>query len=281
MELGIFAKTFSGTTPESVLRQTSETGFAVVQYNMACSGLPSMPDAISAEAVDAVSAASHKEGVRLVAVSGTYNMAHPDQAVRAKGLKRLETLAASCAGLGTNLITLCTGTRDADDQWCFHPDNNTEPAWHDLLAEMEKAIRIADTHNVYLGIEPELANVVNSAAKARRMIDSLGSDRVKIVLDPANLFEVEPIVTQRSIVAEAIDLLGDRIVMGHAKDRTASGDFVAAGTGVLDYPHYIKAMNGIRFSGPLITHGLSAAEAPGVAAFLKGVLRENGVELAS
>lgn len=281
MELGIFAKTFSGTTPDAVLRQAAEAGFAVVQYNMACSGLSSMPDDIPAEAIDAVSAASRDEQVRLVAVSGTYNMVHPDLAVRAKGLKRLETLAASCAGLGTNLITLCTGTRDAEDQWRFHLDNNTEAAWHDLLVEMEKAIRIADRHNVYLGIEPELANVVNSAPKARRMIDSLGSDRVKIVLDPANLFEVEPVETQRAIVAEAIDLLADRIVMGHAKDRTASGDFVAAGTGVLDYPHYIAAMKAIQFKGPLITHGLSAAEAPAVATFLKGVLRESGVELAS
>ena len=86
---------------------------------------------------------------------------------------------------------------------------------------MEAAIAIAERHDVDLGIEPELANVVDSAAKARRLIDELRSPRLKIVLDPANLFETETAEEQRRIVAEAIDLLADRIVMAHAKDRDA------------------------------------------------------------
>ena len=137
--------------------------------------------------------------------------------------------------------------------------------------EMAKAIAIAERHNVFLGIEPELANVINSAVKARRLIDEMGSDRLVVVLDPANLFEAEPLEIQRRIVSHAIDLLADRIVMGHAKDRLADGHFATAGTGVLDYPHYLKALRAIGFDGDLVTHGLAAAEAPAVARFLGGL----------
>jgi len=280
MQLGIFAKTFDGAKPNVVLDAVSAAGYSAAQYNMACSGLASMPDAIPADAALAVHAAAAAHGVRIAALSGTYNMIHPDLAVRMRGHKRLETLAAAASALPTKLITLCTGTRDADDQWRAHPDNDTPAAWADLLASMETAAAIADRHDVDLGIEPELANVVNSAAKARRLIDEIGSPRLKIVLDAANLFESETIDRQRNIVSAAIDLLADRIVMAHAKDRSATGGFVTAGQGILDYPHFLARLKAAGFDGPLVTHGLAASEASGVAAFLRRVLREAGVEIA-
>jgi len=52
MQLGIFAKTFPGTTPGEVLAAARDAGYATVQYNMACSGLPSLPDTIAPEVID-------------------------------------------------------------------------------------------------------------------------------------------------------------------------------------------------------------------------------------
>ncbi|GGD98425.1 epimerase [Aureimonas endophytica] len=277
MRLGIFAKTFEGGDPATVLAAARAAGFGAVQYNMACSGLPPMPDALPPGAAEAVGAAARAGATGIVALSATYNMIHPDPAVREAGHRRLEVLAAGTGAMGTRLLTLCTGTRDPDDQWRGHPDNATPDAWRDLLAAMETALAIAERHDVDLGIEPELANVIDSAAKARRLIDELGSPRVKIVLDPANLFEVAPLPEQRRLVAEAADLLADRIAMGHAKDRTPDGGFTTAGQGVLDYPHYLGCLKAAGFDGPLVTHGLSAAEAPGVAAFLKAALAEAGI----
>ncbi|CAN7692226.1 sugar phosphate isomerase/epimerase family protein [Pararhizobium sp. LjRoot238] len=272
MKLGIFAKTFEGTDPETVLKAVADAGFDSTQYNMACSGLPSMPEAIGKEQARPVAEAARKTGIEIVAVSGTYNMIHPDRAVREAGHRKLAALAERCADLSTGLITLCTGTRDPADQWKEHPDNDTRDAWRDLLEAMAAAVEIAERYNVELGIEPELANVVNSAEKAHRLIAELKSPRVKIVLDPANLFEHATIDEQRTIVSSAIDLLGDRIVMAHAKDRNPDGSFAVAGKGVLDYAHYFGRLGAIGFTGSLITHGLSASEAPGVAGFLRSKL---------
>lgn len=269
MKLGIFAKTFEGTDPATVLKAVADAGYSCAQYNMACSGLPSMPDEIALDQARAVATAASRTGVEIVAVSGTYNMIHPDPAAREAGHRKLAILAECCAAVSTGLITLCTGTRDPLDQWKAHPDNNSPEAWRDLLGAMETAIGIADRYGVELGIEPETANVVNSAAKARRLIDELQSPRLSIVFDPANLFEVETPEEQRTIVSSAIDLLADRITMAHAKDRARDGSFATAGKGVLDYRHYLRKLEAVGFKGSLITHGLSANEAPGVAAFLK------------
>jgi sugar phosphate isomerase/epimerase len=275
MKLGIFAKTFDGGDPATVLNAVARAGFAGAQYNMACSGLPAMPDEISEEHARTIANAAASSGVEIIAVSGTYNMIHPDLTARETGHRRLAVLAERCGAMSTGLITLCTGTRDPVDQWREHPDNNSPEAWRDLLAAMERAIEIADRYDVDLGIEPELANVVNSAQKARRLIDELKSPRLKIVIDPANLFEIETIEEQRTIVSSAIDLLADRIVMAHAKDRTSDGQFTTAGKGVLDYRHYFRALTSAGFGGSLVSHGLAASEAEGVAAFLTS--RLNGV----
>lgn len=269
MRLGIFARTFPGSDPASVLASVAAAGYSCAQYNMACSGLPSMPDSIGAPQATRVAEASARTGVAIVAVSGTYNMIHPDPHTRADGRRRLEVLAARCAELSTGLITLCTGTRDPTDQWKRHPDNDTEAAWHDLLTAMETAISIADRHNVDLGIEPELANVVSSAKKARRMIDTMKSPRLKVVIDPANLFEVATLEEQRDLLSSAIDLLADRIILAHAKDRTPDGRFTTAGKGVLDYTHFIERLRSVGFTGSVVTHGLSADEAGDVATFLR------------
>ena len=271
MRLGIFAKTFAGADPATVMGAARAAGFDAVQYNMACSGLAAMPDELTGAQVAAVADASRAAGVAVAAVSGTYNMIHPDPAVRAAGLRRLAVLIDHAAGMGTGMVTLCTGTRDAEDQWRHHPDNATPEAWRDLMEEMGKACALAEARGVRLGVEPELANVVDGARSARRLIDELGSPAVAIVLDPANLFEVADGAERARLVEEAVDLLGDRIAMAHAKDRHADGRFATAGKGVIDFAHFLRVLRGAGFDGDLVTHGLAAEEAAGVAAYLRGL----------
>jgi len=272
MRLGIFARTFAGANPQSVLAAAAKAGYQAVQYNMACSGVASMPDAVPVGSAEAIRAASEATGVAVVAICATYNMIHPDLSVRERGHASLERIAAVARDLGSPLLTLCTGTRDPDDQWRHHPDNATPQAWRDLLTSMETAVGIADRFGVDLGIEPEMANVIDSADQAGRTIDEIGRSRIRVVLDPANLFERAAPALQRVIIADGIALLSDRIAMVHAKDRNAHGGFVTAGTGVLDYPFYLRQLIEAGFTGPLVTHGLAETEASSSARFLSNQL---------
>ena len=189
--------------------------------------------------------------------------------MRLAGERRLAVIAAACRSMGTSLVTLCTGTRDPEDQWRHHPENGSPEAWRDLLQSFEAAIPIAEAHGLTLGIEPELANVVNSATTARRLIAELKSDTLRIVLDPANLAEQATQVERRGIIAEAVGVLAGHIVMAHAKDRTADGGVAAPGQGVIDFDHFLSCLDAAGFHGPLVAHGFDVNEAAGVADFLK------------
>lgn len=275
IQLGVFAKTFRGTDPDTVLASVSDAGFAAAHYNMGCSGLPSMPDAIALDVAEAISRAARKHDISICGVSGTFNMIHPNPDERRRGIERLEVIARSADAIGTDLITLCTGTRDPEDRWRGHPDNATPEAWRDLCVVMSEAVAIAETHHVRLAVEPELANVVSSATLAQRLVDELQSDRIRVVLDPANLFDVRTPDTQHRLVSEAIDQLADLIIVAHAKDRTPDGTPTLPGTGVVDFDHYLAELERIDFRGPLVAHGFAARDAVNAARFLRRQLESH------
>jgi sugar phosphate isomerase/epimerase len=148
-------------------------------------------------------------------------------------------------------------------------------AWRDLCDTMERALSVAETHDVTLAFEPEHANVVDSAQKGVRLIEEMGSSRLKVIFDAANLFETASPDERRRLVEEGIDLLGEHVVMAHAKDRRADGTFCPAGHGVLDYDHYVEQLRAADVDAPLVLHGLSEDEVPGRVAFLQERLKED------
>lgn len=271
MQIGIFAKTFVRPTLEETLDAVKAAGVDCVQFNMACAGPSSMPDEISPECAAEIKQAHESRGVVMAAVSGTFNMIHPEPGKRTEGIRRLALLAAASRHLGTQVITLCTGTKDPENMWRRHADNDSAQAWEELHRAMSQALEIAERHDVILGIEPEIANVIDSAAKARQLLDEMKSPRLKIVMDGANLFHRGELARMDEILKESIDLLGQDLILAHAKDLDHDGEAgnKAAGTGVLNYDLYLQLLRGAHYSGPMILHGLEESEVPFCVNFLR------------
>ena len=180
-------------------------------------------------------------------------------------------LAAACAGLGTSVITLCTGTRNTESMWRAHPDNGSADAWRDLVVSTHKAISIAEEYGITLAFEPEVSNVIDSALRARRFLDEIGSPHLKVVMDGANVFHKGELPHMTAILTEAFDLLGHDIALAHAKDLTEDGHAgnAAAGTGLLDYDLYMRLLQESGYTGAVVLHGLSEAQTPECIDFLR------------
>ena len=274
MDIGIFAKTFPGSTPQEVLKAAKASGYSSVQYNMACSGLGPLPETISAETSAAIRAASVETSVKIAVMSATYNMIHPNLEVRQQGRKSFAAIANAMEAMDCRIMTVCTGSMNAEDQWKAHPANGTARAWDEMRREFELLLGIAEQYDLQIGIEPEPANVVSSPLKARQLLDEFRSPRLGIILDPANLFEQATAVECRDLVEHAMELLHDDILLAHAKDRTADGRVVRVGNGVVDFPHFLRLLAQAGYHGAVITHGLDAAdaEAEAVSRYLKQTL---------
>lgn len=275
MRIGIFAKTFVRPTIEGVFDAVHAHGIDCVQFNMACAGTAPLPEEIDPARCDRIRTAAAARGIALAAVSGTFNMIHPDVERRREGLRRLSVLASACPRLGTSVITLCTGTRDPDDLWRGHSENGSPRAWADLLDSMRVAARIAIASGVTLAFEPEVSNVVDTARKARRLLDEIGSPRLKVLIDPANLLHAGELPRMREVLEEAFALLGSDIALAHAKDLSRDGEagHAAAGTGALDYDLYLSLLRRSGYHGPLVLHGLSENQVGACISFLREKMR--------
>ncbi len=271
IQIGIFLGTFSRPTVEARLDAVKSSGLDCVQLSMDCAGLPSMPDKIAPEMIARIRREATARGVEIASLDGTFNMSHPDPEHRRVGVRRLGVLAAACKELGTSKIHVCTGTRDLRSMWRRHPDNDSPEAWRDMVACVRAAVEIAKPFGVSLGFEPEVNNVVNSAKKARRLLDEIGSPHLKVTMDAANLFPAGELAHMSDVLDRAFTLLGKDIIMAHAKDLSHDGDagHEAAGHGKLDYYRYLSLLHACGFKGPLLLHGLSEAQVPGCVAFLR------------
>jgi sugar phosphate isomerase/epimerase len=271
MQLGIFAKTFARPNFEDTFVVAKSLGVDCLQFNFSCAGLSTLPASIDHMLLRRIRSELERCSLSMAAISGTCNLIHPDRTRRAKDVTKLQLLIRSCRELGTSVVTLCTGSRDPADMWRPHPENHSVNAWRDLVKALEQLLPAAQEQNLVLGIEPEPSNVIDSAPRARMLLEQLKSPCLKIVFDAANLLESNTLDLQPRTLSEAFDLLGPDIIVAHAKDLTRDprAGHVAAGRGALDYGLYLSLLHQTGFRGPLILHSLREDEAAAAVAFLQ------------
>jgi len=274
MELGIFSRTYQLDGVDRIFAQVAQDGFQTVQFNFSSAGLPSLPKDWPEAVARGVMASAEQSRLTICALSGTYNMAHPDMARRQADRIGFGNVLRAAQFMHVPLVTLCTGSRDTTNMWSAHPDNGSAEAWSAMRGELDLALELAERHGVVLGVEPEPGNVVATARLARRLLDEVRNPRLKIVMDAANLLPPECQSRQREVVAEAVALLGADLALVHTKDVSPAGEAVAAGRGVVDFRNFLKGIASTHYRGPLVSHNFPEKDAAYVSGYLRRVLEE-------
>ena len=257
MYTAIFSRTYPMKDTAMVLDAVATDGYQGVQVNLSSAGLASLPESLPAGLAARVGDEARSRGIRIAALSGTYNMAHPDQKVREASRVGFRNVIKAATEMGTSIVSLCTGSRDEQDMWKFHPDNKSRAAWADLRSELDFALTLAHESGIRLAIEPEPANVIHDAKAARRILDEVASSYLGIILDAANLLSPETLGKQHEVIGEATSLLGPSLLLAHAKDIDAAGHVVAPGEGAVDLLSFTKALRAVGYDDALIAHGFS------------------------
>ncbi len=254
----------------------SALGLRSIQFNFSCCGLATLPDRIQPALLEELRALSLRHALGVAAISATFNLIHPDPEVRQHGLDRLPVLAEAATFLHCPILTLCTGTRDAEDMWRAHPDNPSPDAWRDLRNGIDSALAATESSGILLGIEPETGNVVDSARTCRRLLDETNSPRLRVVMDPANLLRPGDQTRQAEIMASAFDLLGDSITLAHAKELgpDLDPDGRGPGRGIIEWPRYFRLLRDCGYGGAIILHGLREEETAPAVLYLSRAMDE-------
>jgi sugar phosphate isomerase/epimerase len=271
----VFGRIYPGTDASDVLDAAAADGFCGVQFNLMSAGLASLPDHLPDGLAEAVRRHAKQKQLQIAALSGTYNMAHPDASVRDGSRRGFTNVMEAARRMGSPVVTLCSGSRDASDMWKYHPENRSVAAWKDLRTELDFALELAEGSEIKLGIEPEPGNVICDAGAAERLFKEMDSPHLGIVLDAANLLSAASLARQDDVMEEAVGLLGEKLLLAHAKDIASDGSVVAAGAGAVHLGVFVKLLRSSGFDGALVGHGFGPEKGRAVSTTLAALIQHH------
>ncbi len=236
------------------------------------------------------------------AISGYINLVSPNIEKRNEGLKRLHRILELAWELGTPYVATETGTFNAESDWVGHEKDHTEEGFSEFLKVTKEAVKIAEANDSVLCLETYVQNVIGSVEECKRVFSEIPSPNLKLLLDPANYFEIHNIDKMRETLDSIFDALSEKIVIAHAKDvkRTkptgqarfekkmgtedeglsfrgvGNIELPAPGLGELDYPHYLKRLVRVSPNIPLIIEHLTEDDVPRAKKFVDKMLIEVG-----
>ena len=263
LKLGVFTGVYAGLPLEEAARRIAADGFhgVVLEYGFADIGFdPWAPDLDKARQITRTLA---KHNLKVAGLFAYYNVVDPNAARRQRGELRMRVLMENWKQLGSPVISTETGTLNEKSEWAESPENATEQGYQACRAALEKLAREAKQHGAILSIEPYWRNVIDTIARADRMLRDVPG--LKLVMDPCNYYRKEDLSQMDPMLEEMFRRLGKQIVLAHAKDVKAAAegtDLPASGRGVLNYPLFLRLLAGLNRELFLIIEHLTLDDVP-------------------
>ena len=178
-----------------------------------------------------------------LAVLGCYlNLTHPDEAAYRDILKKYRAHIQLARWMNAGCVGTETGNPNAG--YTYDPARSHTPeALEMFIRRVAPVVECAEHFGVTLAIEPVYTHIVHDGKAARRALDAIQSDNLKIILDPVNLLHTDNVDRRDDVIREAIDLLGEDVVIIHMKDyqRTENGLIsMACGLGEMNYADILR-----------------------------------------
>jgi L-ribulose-5-phosphate 3-epimerase len=169
-------------------------------------------------------------------------LSDPSSEVRAKGQEALQTALKFSKAIGGTSVLLVPGR--------VTPDATYEQCWERSIAEIKKAIPLAEELGIPILIENVWNDFLTDAKETARFIDACGSKLVGSYFDIGNTVRYSP-------PQEWIPILGQRIKKVDIKDykRQPEGGNLGAGfsakllEGDVDWPRVMSELRKIGYTG--------------------------------
>jgi sugar phosphate isomerase/epimerase len=268
IRLGIFNNVFGGTYAEQAARVRA-AGLECVQL------VPTAEEAVTPARCREIGESFTGAGVEVAAIAGYTNLMGADREKRRKDLARFHELVRATPDFGTRYIATETGSLNPASPWEDCPENHAPQAFEELLGILSAAVAVAEGAGAVLLIEGYVNNVLATPDEARRLREAIPSPHLQFMMDPNNYFRETDTGSVREALARIFDAIGREAPVAHAKDvKFVEGRITTprAGTGVLDYPEFIRLLRKCQPDAPLVLEHLREEEVPQTVAYMRQLL---------
>lgn len=238
MNVGVVTRSFPELSNEETAALIADSGFKWTElcfsqtdskywvYNSR-SDLTEMTDSRALKIVETY----RRHGLDVPALGVFTNLIEPDDSEREKNLSYFDRMMQIAAHTGIPFVsTECgfvPGRRGIDA-------DRYEEVFQRLADSFAWLCRRAETYDVHIALEPCVLDVVPSAKRTADFIAQIGSSRLRVLLDPANLIA-------NSSEEDMFRYLKPHIAYFHGKDRKVNDRMGrVVGDGDIDWPLFLS-----------------------------------------
>jgi sugar phosphate isomerase/epimerase len=190
------------------------------------------------------------------------------------------------AALGAQAFLLRPGSRSPAGSWTPHRDNYL-PESRDLLVETLKPIaRKAEEDGVILAMETHVVSIMDPPEKCRDIVEAVGSDHLRLIMDAVNHFgSIQDVYHSSAFLNCIFDAVGPLAPVAHLKDVKVSPGLVVhidqevPGEGELDLALMLQRFDALFPEGYGLIEHLPREKVPVAAANIRSIAAHSGVDI--
>ena len=221
---------------------------------------------LSAARCREIADAYRSAGIAIHSLGVYTNLIHPDEAERKANLAYFEAMMTAAQAMGVRTLITEAGHYEPEKPApvAYHFQ---EEVWNRMVATAKELAQLAERYDATVLFEPFFRGFLASAKRTRVFLEEVGSPRIRALLDPANLLEVNDLDEMFEQLKAWIDCL-------HAKDRKMHVDRgVPAGQGDLDYRKFVALAARHTPKAPLVLEYVGAADYKQALSHLQNAMR--------
>lgn len=243
--LGIRAHDVPADTCEELTKKIKKHGLSHIQF----APQKSFPELVPAIQKSSLGTAAyfHKQFQRSeldLSILGCYvNISSQDPATREKALADFNHQLSLASTYQAAMVATETGSVEKG----YTKKNFTEEAYQTARDSVIRMVQQAEKFGATVAIEAGMNHPLYTYQLAKRLVDEVQSPNLKIIIDCANLLNMENQDQHTHLIQQALETLDDHIAAIHLKDYQVKENkitFVPVGTGSMDFRpllHYLKS----------------------------------------
>ena len=258
--------------------------FTGLSFHFRSAEIPSVPPDACSRCVQMLEDAN----LDLVQFGITYEecLFHPDAAVREAAIASVQRGMATAASLNAHHYLFRPGSLNPDGAWTSHRDNHLPESMERLIDTLKPIAEHAEQHELTLVMETHAVSIMGSPEICREVVERVGSDRLRIVMDFVNHFQtLLQVYNSEERLNHIFDVMGPVAPMAHIKDISVQNGLVlhlneeVPGEGELALGVALQRFDERYPNGYGLIEHLPAEKIPTANANVRRIAAENGVRI--
>ena len=229
-----------------------------------------------------------EEALDLAQFAITYNecLFHPDKAERVAAMEKINRGTEIAAQLGAQAFLLRPGGMNPAGPWTPHRNNHLPENTSRLIDTLKPIARKAELEGVLLAMETHVVSIMDPPEKCREIVESVGSDNLRLIMDAVNHFQsLKQVYNSTDFLNRSFDSIGPLAPLAHIKDLKISNGLVlhidqeVPGEGELDLALMLKRFDTLHPNGYGLIEHLSLPQIPLANANIRRIASENGIDI--